>query len=189
MLRIERRAKWDLFETDEKGRIKGATGHRRTLQVPDALTPVVLHLPGRASEGVRDVAATVTWISRGWTASPADPARVVEVLDRCDGVHHLSLALAALAEVAGGEVWPPSHPPRAGQSQTPSRSRPEAAGEAPSERTLRPPRAARAYAGPPDEGRAAAPRRPGEDRRGRAKRDDAHTQRGGGRARDDPRPA
>ena len=95
-----------LFETDEKGRM--ARGSRPvidgTLQGPDALIELVafhLHRLGAAEAKVVTFAADGApwiWARLDWVIAQVklDPARVVEVLDWCHGVHHLSLALAAL---------------------------------------------------------------------------------------------
>jgi hypothetical protein len=95
-----------LFETDEKGRM--AKGSRPvidgTLQGPDALIELVafhLHRLGAAQAKIVTFAADGApwiWARLDWVIAQVklDPARVVEVLDWCHGVHHLSLALAAL---------------------------------------------------------------------------------------------
>ena len=95
-----------LFEIDEKGRM--VRGSRPvidgTLQGPDALIELVafhLHRLGAAkAKVVTFVADGAPWIwaRLDWVIAQVklDPARVVEVLDWCHGVHHLSLALAAL---------------------------------------------------------------------------------------------
>ena len=95
-----------LFEIDEKGRM--VRGSRPvidgTLQGPDALIELVafhLHRMGAAKAKVviflADGAPWI-WARLDWVIAQAklEPARVVEVLDWCHGVHHLSLALAAL---------------------------------------------------------------------------------------------
>ena len=95
-----------LFEIDEKGRM--VRGSRPvidgTLQGPDALIELVafhLHRLGAAKAKVviflADGAPWI-WARLDWVIAQAklEPARVVEVLDWCHGVHHLSLALAAL---------------------------------------------------------------------------------------------
>jgi hypothetical protein len=99
-----------VFPTDEKGRM--AKGSRPvidgTLRGPDALIELVafhLHRLGAAkAKAVTFVADGAPWIwaRLDWVIAQVgiDPARVVEVLDWCHGVHHLSLALAAL-EPAG----------------------------------------------------------------------------------------
>ena len=95
-----------LFETDEKGRM--AKGCRPiidgTLRGPDALIELVafhLHRLGAA----RALMVTFTadgapwiWARLDWVVAQVklDPARVVEVLDWCHAVHHVSLALQAL---------------------------------------------------------------------------------------------
>src|SRR3954454_9281440 len=95
-----------VFPTDEKGRM--AKGSRPvidgTLQGPDALIELVafhLHRLGAAKAKVVTFAADGApwiWARLDWVIAEVklDPARVVEVLDWCHGVHHLSLALAAL---------------------------------------------------------------------------------------------
>jgi hypothetical protein len=95
-----------LFETDERGRmIKGSRPViDGTLQGPDALIELVafhLHRLGAAqAKLVTFVADGAPWIwaRLDWVIAQVklDPTRVVEVLDWCHGVHHLSLALAAL---------------------------------------------------------------------------------------------
>ena len=95
-----------LFEIDEKGRM--VRGSRPvidgTLQGPDALIELVafhLHRMGAAKAKVviflADGAPWI-WARLDWVIAQAklEPARVVEALDWCHGVHHLSLALAAL---------------------------------------------------------------------------------------------
>jgi tetratricopeptide (TPR) repeat protein len=95
-----------VFQTDEKGRM--AKGSRPvidgTLQGPDALIELVafhLHRLGAAKAKVVTFAADGApwiWARLDWVIAQVklDPARVVEVLDWCHGVHHLSQALAAL---------------------------------------------------------------------------------------------
>jgi hypothetical protein len=95
-----------LFPTDEKGRM--AKGSRPvidgTLQGPDVLIELVafhLHrLGGARAKVVTFTADGAPWIwaRLDWVIARVqlDPARVVEVLDWCHGVHHLGLALAAL---------------------------------------------------------------------------------------------
>jgi hypothetical protein len=95
-----------LFPTDEKGRM--AKGSRPvidgTLQGPDVLIELVafhLHRLGAARAQVVTFAADGApwiWARLDWVIARVklDPARVVEVLDWCHGVHHLGLALAAL---------------------------------------------------------------------------------------------
>jgi hypothetical protein len=95
-----------LFETDDKGRmVKGSRPViDGTLQGPDALIELVafhLHRSGAAkAKSVTFAADGAPWIwarlDRVIARVGLDPARVVEVLDWCHGVHHLSLALAAL---------------------------------------------------------------------------------------------
>ena len=95
-----------LFEVDKKGRmVRGS--HPvidGTLQGPDALIELValhLHRMGAAfARVVTFVADGAPWIWKrlDWVIAQAklDPKRVVEVLDWCHAVHHLSGALAAL---------------------------------------------------------------------------------------------
>lgn len=95
-----------LFEVDKKGRM--VRGSRPvidgTLQGPDALIELVafhLHRMGAAgAHGVTFVADGAPWIWKrlDWVIAQVklDPNRVVEVLDWCHAVHHLSVALAAL---------------------------------------------------------------------------------------------
>ena len=95
-----------LFEVDQKGRM--VRGSRPvidgTLQGPDALIELVafhLHRMGAArARVVTFVADGAPWIWKrlDWVIAQAklDPKRVVEVLDWCHAVHHLSVALAAL---------------------------------------------------------------------------------------------
>src|SRR5262249_3914404 len=75
-----------------------------TLQGPDALIELVafhLHRLGAARAKLVTFAADGApwiWARLDWVIAQAklDPARVVEVLDWCHGVRHLSLALGAL---------------------------------------------------------------------------------------------
>jgi len=75
-----------------------------TLQGPDALIELVafhLHRLGAAKAKLVTFTADGApwiWARLDWVIAQVklDPARVVEVLDWCHGVHHLSLALAAL---------------------------------------------------------------------------------------------
>ncbi len=95
-----------VFETDEKGRmVKGSRPViDGTLQGPDALIELVafhLHRLGAAKAKLVSFTADGApwiWVRLDWVIAQAklDPARVVEVLDWCHGVHHLSLALTAL---------------------------------------------------------------------------------------------
>jgi hypothetical protein len=95
-----------LFQTDEKGRmVKGSRPViDGTLQGPDALIELVafhLHQLGAAKAKLVTFTADGApwiWARLDWVIAQVklDPARVVEVLDWCHGVHHLSLALAAL---------------------------------------------------------------------------------------------
>jgi hypothetical protein len=95
-----------VFQTDEKGRmVKGSRPViDGTLQGPDALIELVafhLHRLGAAKAKVVTFTADGApwiWARLDWVIAQVklDPARVVEVLDWCHGVHHLSLALAAL---------------------------------------------------------------------------------------------
>jgi hypothetical protein len=96
-----------LFEVDKKGRM--VRGSRPvidgTLQGPNALIELVafhLHRMGAAlARVVTFVADGAPWIWKrlDWVIAQAqlDPDRVVEVLDWCHAVHHLSVALAELA--------------------------------------------------------------------------------------------
>jgi hypothetical protein len=95
-----------LFEVDKKGRM--VRGSRPvidgTLQGPDALIELVafhLHRMGAAQAKVVTFAADgAPWIWKrlDWIVAQVglEPCRVVEVLDWCHAVHHLSVALAAL---------------------------------------------------------------------------------------------
>ncbi len=106
-----------LFETDEKGRmIKGSRPViDGTLQGPDALIELVafhLHRLGAAQAMVVSFVADGApwiWARLDWviTQVKLEPVRVVEILDWCHGVHHLSLALSALglAEERRGELY------------------------------------------------------------------------------------
>ena len=95
-----------LFATDERGRmLKGSQPViDGTLQGPDALLELVafhLHRLGAArAKMVTFVADGAPWIwaRLDWVIAQVklEPARVVEVLDWCHAVHHLSLAVAAL---------------------------------------------------------------------------------------------
>jgi hypothetical protein len=94
-----------VFETDEKGRM--AKGSRPvidgTLRGPDALIELVafhLHRLGAAQAQVVTFTADGApwiWARLDWVIVQVklDPARVVEVLDWCHAVHHVSLALQA----------------------------------------------------------------------------------------------
>jgi hypothetical protein len=106
-----------LFETDEKGRmVKGSRPViDGTLQGPDALVELVafhLHRLGAAKAMVVTFAADGApwiWARLDWVIARVkpNPFRVVEVLDWCHAVHHLSLALAALglAQDRRGELY------------------------------------------------------------------------------------
>jgi hypothetical protein len=95
-----------LFEVDKKGRM--VRGSRPvidgTLQGPDALIELVafhLHRLGAAQANVVTfVADGAPWIWKrlDWVVAQVrlDPWRVVEVLDWCHAVHHVSVALAAI---------------------------------------------------------------------------------------------
>jgi hypothetical protein len=95
-----------LFETDEKGRM--AKGARPlidgTLGGPDALIELLafhLHRLGAARADVVTFTADGApwiWARLDWVMAQVglEPAWVVEVLDWCHAVHHLSLALQAL---------------------------------------------------------------------------------------------
>jgi hypothetical protein len=100
-----------LFEVDKKGRM--VRGSRPvidgTLQGPDALIELVafhLHRMGAArAMVVTFVADGAPWIWKrlDWVVAQVglDPCRVVEVLDWCHAVHHVSVALAALPLAEG----------------------------------------------------------------------------------------
>jgi hypothetical protein len=100
-----------LFEVDKKGRM--VRGSRPvidgTLQGPDALIELVaFHLHRMGAAGARVVTfvadgAPWIWKRLDWVIAQAklDPKRVVEVLDWCHAVHHLSVALAALPLTEG----------------------------------------------------------------------------------------
>jgi hypothetical protein len=100
-----------VFEVDKEGRM--VRGSRPvidgTLQGPDALIELVafhLHRMGAAqARVVTFVADGAPWIWKrlDWVIAQAklDPKRVVEVLDWCHAVHHLSVALAALPLTEG----------------------------------------------------------------------------------------
>jgi hypothetical protein len=95
-----------LFEVDKKGRM--VRGSRPvidgTLQGPDALIELVafhLHRMGAGQAKVVTFAADgAPWIWKrlDWIVAQVglDPSRVVEVLDWCHAVHHVSVALASL---------------------------------------------------------------------------------------------
>jgi hypothetical protein len=95
-----------LFPTDEEGRMVrgGRPVIDGTLRGPDALIELVafhLHRLGAArAKSVTFMADGAPWIwaRLDWVIAQVklDPARVVEVLDWCHGVHHLGLALGAL---------------------------------------------------------------------------------------------
>lgn len=99
-----------LFPTDEKGRM--VRGSRPvidgTLRGPDALIELVafhLHRLGAARALMVTFAADGApwiWARLDWVIAQVklEPARVVEVLDWCHAVHHLSLAVAALGRDA-----------------------------------------------------------------------------------------
>jgi hypothetical protein len=94
-----------VFETDAKGRM--AKGCRPiidgTLRGPDALIELLafhLHRLGAAAANVVTIAADRApwiWARLDWVVARVglEPVRVVEVLDWCHAVHHLSLALQA----------------------------------------------------------------------------------------------
>lgn len=94
-----------IFETDEKGRM--AKGCRPiidgTLRGPDAVIELLafhLHRAGAAQAKMVTFTADGApwiWARLDWVVAQVglDPARVVEVLDWCHAVHHLSLALQA----------------------------------------------------------------------------------------------
>jgi hypothetical protein len=95
-----------VFQTDEQGRmVKGSRPViDGTLQGPDALLELVafhLHRLGAArAKLVTFMADGAPWIwaRLDWVIAQVklEPARVVEVLDWCHAVHHVSLALAAV---------------------------------------------------------------------------------------------
>jgi hypothetical protein len=100
-----------LFELDKKGRM--VRGSRPvidgTLQGPDALIELVafhLHRMGaKLANVVTFVADGAPWIWKrlDWVVAQVglEESRVVEVLDWCHAVHHVSVALAALPLVDG----------------------------------------------------------------------------------------
>jgi hypothetical protein len=100
-----------LFEVDKKGRM--VRGSRPvidgTLQGPDALIELVafhLHRTGAAqAKMVTFVADGAPWIwaRLDWVTAQVglEPCRVVEVLDWCHAVHHVSVALADLSLAEG----------------------------------------------------------------------------------------
>jgi hypothetical protein len=100
-----------LFEVDKKGRM--VRGSRPvtdgTLRGPDALIELAafhLHRTGPAgARVVTFVADGAPWIwkrlDRAIAQAKLDPKRVVEVLDWCHAVHHLSVASAALPLTEG----------------------------------------------------------------------------------------
>src|SRR5271155_3109307 len=95
-----------LFEVDKKGRmVRGSRSFiDGTLQGPDALIELVafhLHRTGAAKAKVVTFAADgAPWIWKrlDWVVAQVglDPCRVVEVLDWCHAVHHVSVALGSL---------------------------------------------------------------------------------------------
>ncbi len=95
-----------LFEVDKKRRmVRGSRAFiDGTLQGPDALIELVafhLHRMGAAKANVVTFAADgAPWIWKrlDWIVAQVglDPCRVVEVLDWCHAVHHVSVALASL---------------------------------------------------------------------------------------------
>ena len=95
-----------LFETDQNGRMVKASQSviDGTLQGPDVLIELVafhLHRLGAARALVVTFAADGApwiWARLDWVVAQVKlgPVRVVEVLDWCHAVHHLSLALAGL---------------------------------------------------------------------------------------------
>jgi PAS domain-containing protein len=100
-----------LFEVDKKGRM--VRGSRPvidgTLQGPDALIELVafhLHRMGAAQANVVTfVADGAPWIWKrlDWVVAQVglDSSRVVEALDWCHAVHHVSVALASLSLAEG----------------------------------------------------------------------------------------
>ena len=107
-----------VFETDDQGRM--AKGCRPiidgTLRGPDALIESVafhLHRLGAAQAKVVTFTADGApwiWARLDWVVAQVglEPARVVEVLDWCHAVHHLSLALqaAGLSEAERAREYP-----------------------------------------------------------------------------------
>ena len=95
-----------VFQTDKKERMAKESRPviDGTLQGPDALIELVafhLHRLGAAKAKLVTFTADGApwiWARLDWVIAQVklDPARVVEVLDWCHGVHHLSLALAEL---------------------------------------------------------------------------------------------
>ena len=95
-----------LFEVDKKGRMVrgGRPVIDGTLQGPNALIELVaFHLHRMGAAGARVVTfvadgAPWIWKRLDWVIAQVklDPDRVVEVLDWCHAVHHLSVALAKL---------------------------------------------------------------------------------------------
>jgi hypothetical protein len=95
-----------VYELDERGRM--ARGSRPvidgTLQGPAALIELVaLHLHRLGAAKAREVVfvadgAPWIWTRLDWVVAQVglNPVRVVEVLDWCHGVHHVSVALEAL---------------------------------------------------------------------------------------------
>jgi hypothetical protein len=119
-----------IFETDEKGRM--AKGYRPiidgTLRGPDALIELLafhLHRAGAAQAKMVTFTADGApwiWARLDWVVAQVglDPARVVEVLDWCHAVHHLSLALqvAGLSEEGRAREYARLRPLlKAGQSR------------------------------------------------------------------------
>jgi hypothetical protein len=100
-----------LFELDKKGRM--ARGSRPvidgTLQGPDALIELVafhLHRMGAKSANIVTFVADGApwiWTRLDWIVAQVglEECRVVEVLDWCHAMHHVSVALAALPLVDG----------------------------------------------------------------------------------------
>ena len=98
-----------------------------TLQGPDALIELVaFHLHRMGAAGARlvtFVADGTRGSGSGWMGSSPtaefDPKRVVEVLDWCHAVHHLSVALAALPRTEGqqGALPAASRAPQGGQKR------------------------------------------------------------------------
>src|SRR3954452_23411653 len=106
-----------LYELDERGRMarEGRPVIDGTLQGPGALIELVaFHLHRLGAAKAREVVfvadgAPWIWARLDWVVAQVglNPLRVVEVLDWCHGVHHVSVALEALRfdEEARGEHY------------------------------------------------------------------------------------
>ncbi len=120
-----------LFEVDKKGRM--FRGSRPvidgTLQGPDALIDLVSFHLHRMSVTLANVVTFVAdgapwiWKRLDWVVAQVglDPCRVVEVLDWCHAVHHVSVALAALP-LAEGQWQEPYNRPRGSSRRAKARS-------------------------------------------------------------------